>query len=282
MIAPRFDTILITGAAGNLGTQLRRGLAPLARKLRLNDVKEIADLKVNEEAAICDLADEAAVHAMCEGVDAIVHFGGAPVERPWEEVLNSSIRGSYHIYEGARKHGVKRIAYASSVHAIGFHPLEAHIDAKTPQRPDTLYGEVKLAAEEALGPGGTSLRITGVYGPPVPGRAHKWADLLESFEAGRHMAPRISTEVHAEDVAAAVALVIETRAAGVVNVSDIVLDRRDLLETWAKITGRGGVLPPTADPGAVREMDTARLRGLGWQPRGGAGVREVLGALAAQ
>lgn len=148
MPTPRFDTILITGAAGNLGTQLRRGLAPLARRLRLNDRAEIADLKANEEAVVCDLADEAAVHAMCEGVDAIVHFGGAPSERPWDEVLNSSIRGSYHIYEGARKHGVPRIIYASSVHAIGFWQMEDQIDANAPHRPDCLYGLSKCFVED--------------------------------------------------------------------------------------------------------------------------------------
>ncbi|MFV0472774.1 MAG: NAD-dependent epimerase/dehydratase family protein [Pikeienuella sp.] len=148
MTAPRYETILITGAAGRLGTELRRGLAPLAGKLRLSDRVEIADLKPNEEAVICDLADEAAVIAMTEGVDAIIHFGGAPLERPWDEVLNANIRGSYHIYEGARKHGVKRVIYASSVHAIGYHRLETHIDAHSPHRPDSLYGLSKCFVED--------------------------------------------------------------------------------------------------------------------------------------
>ncbi|WP_246676880.1 NAD-dependent epimerase/dehydratase family protein [Mesorhizobium sp. B2-4-15] len=59
--------------------------------------------------------------------NAIVHFGGAPPECEWQTILASSIRGSYHIYEGARKRGVKRVIYASSVHAIGCHEVEAHI-----------------------------------------------------------------------------------------------------------------------------------------------------------
>lgn len=148
MTAPRFDTLLITGAAGRLGTELRRGLAPLARKLRLSDRVPIGDLKPNEEAVICDLADEAAVFAMTRGVDAIVHFGGAPLERPWAEILDSNIRGSYHIYEGARRSGVKRVVYASSVHAIGYHRLEDQIDAEAPQRPDSLYGLSKCFVED--------------------------------------------------------------------------------------------------------------------------------------
>ncbi|PTX05082.1 NAD-dependent epimerase/dehydratase family protein [Pararhodobacter aggregans] len=143
-----FDTILMTGAAGRLGTELRRGLKPLARKLRLADVTEIADLAPNEDAVTFDLADEAAVMAAVEGVDAIVHFGGAPLERPWQEVLDSNIRGSYHIYEAARKHGVKRVVYASSVHAIGYHRLTDQIDAEAPHRPDSLYGLSKCFVED--------------------------------------------------------------------------------------------------------------------------------------
>lgn len=142
-----FDTILITGAAGRLGTELRRGLAPLAKTLRLADRVEIKDQQPNEEAMTFDLADEAAVMKATEGVDAIVHFGGAPLECPWQEILDSSIRGSYHIYEGARKHGVKRVVYASSVHAIGFHTLDAHIDTDSPVRPDSLYGVSKCFVE---------------------------------------------------------------------------------------------------------------------------------------
>lgn len=148
MTTPRLDTILITGAAGRLGTQLRRGLAPLARRLRLADKALIPDLQPNEEALLFDLADEAAVLRATDGVDAIVHFGGVPLERPWAEILDGNIRGSYHIYEGARKHGVKRIVYASSVHAIGYHARADKIDADAPHRPDGLYGLSKCFVED--------------------------------------------------------------------------------------------------------------------------------------
>jgi uronate dehydrogenase len=147
-MTPRFDTILITGAAGRLGSELRRGLAPLARKLRLADVAKVQDAGPHEEVLTFDLADEAAVHAACQGVDVIVHFGGVPLERGWDQILNANIRGSYHIYEGARKAGVGRVVYASSVHAIGYHRLEDQIDANAPHRPDGLYGLSKCFVED--------------------------------------------------------------------------------------------------------------------------------------
>jgi uronate dehydrogenase len=142
-----FKRILLTGAAGRLGTQLRGGLAPLTEHLRVADRVPITDLSPHEEGRVFDLADEQATMAAMQGVDAVVHFGGAPLERPWAEILDANIRGSYHVYEGARRHGVRRVVYASSVHAIGYHPLEAHIDTDAPVRPDSLYGVSKCFVE---------------------------------------------------------------------------------------------------------------------------------------
>ncbi len=142
-----FNRILITGAAGRLGTQMRRGLAPLANKLALADRVACENLLEHEEELIFDLANEKETIAATKGCDAIVHLGGASVERPWEDVLDSSIRGSYHIYEGARKHGVKRVIYSSSVHAIGYHGVNEGVDCDAKPRPDSLYGVSKCFVE---------------------------------------------------------------------------------------------------------------------------------------
>ncbi len=142
-----FDRILLTGAAGALGTQLRSGLKPLANTIRLSDRTEITESAPDEEVFTCELGDYDAVMEMTRGVDAIVHFGGVSREGKFEAVLDGTIRGSYHIYEGARKNGVPRVIYASSVHAIGYHALEAHIDADSPVRPDSLYGVSKNFVE---------------------------------------------------------------------------------------------------------------------------------------
>jgi len=144
---PQYNRILLTGAAGRLGTQLRRGLAPLASTIRLADVQPVGDLAANEEEAIFDLADMDAAIEATRDCDAIVHFGGAALESPWQTILDASIRGSYHIYEGARKHGARRVVYASSVHAIGYHEVETQIGVDAPVRPDSLYGVSKTFVE---------------------------------------------------------------------------------------------------------------------------------------
>ncbi len=145
---PRFERLLITGAAGNLGDVLRRGLVPLATTLRLSDREPMGAAAPHEELVPAELGDFDAVMAMVAGCDAVVHFGAAPGERPWAEILDSSIKGGYHVYEAARRHGIKRIVYASSIHAVGYARREAGADTDTPHRPNSLYGVSKCFVED--------------------------------------------------------------------------------------------------------------------------------------
>lgn len=142
-----FNRVLITGAAGALGRQLRLSGCTLANHIRLSDRVASVDLTDYEEDYVLDLADFDAVLQAVEGCDAIVHLGGQPMEHSFDVVLNSNIVGSYNIYEAARRHGVKRIIYASSVHTVGFYDVNQTIDANDPPRPDTLYGVSKCFGE---------------------------------------------------------------------------------------------------------------------------------------
>ncbi len=116
--------ILITGAAGAIGTSLRKLLAPVYPDLLLSDLKAPADLGRDEKFKAADLADLAQVEAICEGVDGILHFGGYSVEGPWDGILQANIIGGYNLFEAARRQGVKRVVFASSNHAIGFYPRQ--------------------------------------------------------------------------------------------------------------------------------------------------------------
>lgn len=145
---PEFDRILLTGAAGSLGGHLRRGLAPLARNMRLADVKPMGAAAAHEEIVHCDLADRAAALALTRDCDAIVHFAGHPREQSFEEIMRDTLPAAYHMYEGARLHGVPRVVYASSIHAVGFAPVEEVVGIKAPHRPDTFYGLTKTFVED--------------------------------------------------------------------------------------------------------------------------------------
>ena len=144
-----FNRLLLTGAAGGLGKVLRESIKPYARVLRLSDIAPMAPaVDSSEEIHPCDLTDKNAVQQLVEGVDAILHFGGVSVERPFEEILGPNISGVFHIYEAARRHGVKRVIFASSNHVIGFYKQDQTLDARSPRRPDGYYGLSKSYGED--------------------------------------------------------------------------------------------------------------------------------------
>lgn len=172
-----FERVLITGAAGALGRELRKSGQKLAKCVRLTDLTPSRDLQAHEEDRPFDLADMSAALAAIEGCDAIVHLGAKASEGTWGEVLPANIVGTYNIYEAARRHGVKRIVYASSVHAIGYYERNQTIDARVPTRPDGLYGLSKTFGEnlaslyyDKFGIESVALRIGSCFPEPTDRR----------------------------------------------------------------------------------------------------------------
>lgn len=143
----RFRRLLLTGAAGGLGRELRRRLKPYCETLRLSDIADLGAAGPGEELQPARLEDAPAVRALLDGVDAVVHLGGYSVEGPWEPILQANIVGLYNLYEAARRHRVRRIVFASSNHVTGFYRQDEVIDSRMPPRPDTLYGVSKAFGE---------------------------------------------------------------------------------------------------------------------------------------
>lgn len=140
--------LLITGAAGGLGQVVREGLAGYVDTLRLSDIADLGSAAPGEEIVRCDLADREAVDALVAGCDAILHLGGISVEAAFDSLLRANILGTYNLYEAARQHGVRRILFASSNHATGFHRLDERLDETSQRRPDSLYGVSKCFGED--------------------------------------------------------------------------------------------------------------------------------------
>ena len=140
--------LLMTGAAGGLGEALRERLKANCDVLRLSDRIAFGPAAKNEEIVLADLADANAVNTMVAGVDAIIHLGGVSVEGPFEPIMQANILGVYHLYEAARKHGVKRVVFASSNHVTGFYRQSETINADQPARPDGFYGVSKAFGED--------------------------------------------------------------------------------------------------------------------------------------
>ncbi|MBR0567573.1 NAD(P)-dependent oxidoreductase [Azoarcus sp. L1K30] len=143
----RFKRLLLTGAAGNLGRELRARLPAYCDVLRVSHRSDLGAPNAGEEVMTAALEDKDAMLALLEGVDAVVHMGGVSTEQPWEPILAGNIIGAYNLYEAARKQGVKRIIFASSNHVTGFYRQDEVIDARDPVRPDGFYGLSKAFGE---------------------------------------------------------------------------------------------------------------------------------------
>jgi uronate dehydrogenase len=139
--------VLLTGASGLLGRLLTARLGALGWRLRLTDIAPFPDpLPRGARFTQLDLEDRDAVFAVAEGCRLILHFGGVSTEQPFEAILGPNLRGTFHVYEAARREKA-RVVYASSVHVVGLFERSAKLDHDCPLRPDGYYGLSKAYGE---------------------------------------------------------------------------------------------------------------------------------------
>jgi len=189
----RVSKIVLTGALGELGSALRGPLSKMCETLVSVDLHEQAECLPNETYVRADVGMMAEIAPVLDGAEIVVHFAAIPDERTFEELLLPNFVGAYNVWEAAHRAGVRRIVYASSVHAVGLWETNAGIDLDAPHRPDTFYGLSKCFAEdmgrmywEKRGLEAVCLRIFSATEAPGNARAlGTWlsrADLIQMVE----------------------------------------------------------------------------------------------------
>jgi uronate dehydrogenase len=143
-IRPRSSRVLITGAAGRIGTYLRERLSSADWELRLLDREAFDD---DRDVVIADIRDPAALEAAMRGVDAVVHLAGISTEAPLADILAMNVEGTWRVFDAARRAGVARVVYGGRNHAIGFTPRCELLRTDVELRPDTNYGVSKAFGE---------------------------------------------------------------------------------------------------------------------------------------
>ena len=141
--------LVLTGAGGRLGSYLREPLSKMCDELVSTDwVEDIDTLYPGESYVKADLGSLEQMEAVLEDADMVVHFGAIGDEAAWDAILHSNIIGAYNVWEAAARKGLRRVVYASSIHAVGMYPKTQRIDTEVPHRPDTYYGLAKCFAED--------------------------------------------------------------------------------------------------------------------------------------
>lgn len=139
--------VLVTGAAGALGSVVRASLAGSYALVRCTDIVDMDPPGPAEEVVIADLGDLSAMHDLTRGIDAVIHFGGETSDTTWERIHHANVLGTANVLSAASANGVKRTIFASTNHVVGFHPVTARLDNASVVRPDTVYGASKAFGE---------------------------------------------------------------------------------------------------------------------------------------
>lgn len=262
--------VLLTGASGIVGRFVEPALVAAGHEV--TRLGRAGDVRWTLGAAV----------PVLPGADALVHLAFDHVPGRYrggegedaDGFRRRNLEGTCRLFDAV---GAARIVFLSSRAVYGDHRRGEMLKESDPAEPDSLYGEVKLAAERAIGERGASLRATGVYG----GRPGKWDGLIAGYLGGEAIAPRVATEIHGADVAGAVLALLGSAETGAFNASDLLLDRRELLGRVQALTGCSHPLPPAAEGPGPGVMATCRLRLTGWRPGGwprlDAYLRELLG-----
>ena len=140
--------VLVTGASGHLGGMLFNSLAKIGYKNLVGTDLRRKNIKKDQRFILANLKNFKTIVKMTKGIHAIVHFGAIPIEDTQKNILYNNIIGTYNLFEAARINKVKRIIFASSNHAIGFHRRTTRLNELSTQRPDSHYGLSKAFGED--------------------------------------------------------------------------------------------------------------------------------------
>lgn len=201
--------VLVTGAAGRIGAyfaehnQDRYALRLMAR----GDEANVNDLQAWGEVVCGDLSDLDALKRFASGMDTIVHMAGVPdASGTWQDLLDANIIGTYHLFAAAKAMGVKRVIYASSIHAVSGYPRDVQVKASEPVNPGDLYGVSKCFGEalarymaEQEGVSSIAIRI-GAFQPPHTVQQDQGILLLDDWVSPRDLNQLLQKCIEAENI----------------------------------------------------------------------------------
>lgn len=237
-----------------------------------------------------DITDLAAVAALVDGVDAVVHLAGPPsVAASFAAPVDYArihVVGTATVLQACRSTGVRRLVYVSSAEVYGS-PAANPVAEDAPQAPRSPYGAAKLGAEALVrtycpsaGIEAVVLRPFSVYGPHSPA-ASLVGSLLRQVSGPGPLSVvtlrPVRDYVHVDDVAAAVARALSATGdgLGVYNVgsgtgTSVAALAREVLRAAARqlpvIAAAEPQRPPGSDVDELVADRWAAERQLGWTP----------------
>lgn len=202
--------IVVTGGAGRTGRQLALLLAAQGHQIRIFDLPFVEYTGLEQyEIVKGDLTDPATADAVVKGVDQVLHLAALlppASERNREKTFAVNVDGTRYLCDAARKYDAEMVFTSSVVVYGNTSALTPPVRVDYPRRPLDIYGESKVAAEDAVlasGVPATILRISGIAVPAFLEPPSPWP-----FTAEQRM-----EFVAVADVAQAIVGAVNNRAA---------------------------------------------------------------------
>lgn len=188
--------VLVTGADGNIGSYFCEHNAD-RYDLRLMMHKapdDQSDLEKLGEVVIADVTDLDQMKRACAGIDTVLHLAADPSPQgEWANLLPINIVGTYNTFAAARFSGVKRLIYASSIHAVSGYPADVQVKPSDPVNPGDLYGVSKCFGEalarymaEQEGLSSIAIRIGG-FQPRSEAKKETGVQMLDAWVSRRDL-----------------------------------------------------------------------------------------------
>ena len=296
--------IAITGATGFLGRYLVRHLAQGGHELRCwyrqgSDQSGFGPETAATQWQEGQLGDSAAARDLVRGVDALVHAAvqwqgprtrGRGSHGTADVFYGVNLNGSLQLFQAALEAGVGRCVFLSTcaVHEVILD--DRPLDETHPLWPTSPYGAHKAALEAfvhsyGLGQGWPicALRPTGIYGLAHPPSASRWFELVGRVLRGERIeSAKGGKEVHAADVARAVALLLSAEAKVIsgqaYNCYDMYVAEEQVARIAKELTGSQSEIA-TLNKGPKHQIDTRNLQALGMTFGGPELLRRTVGEL---
>lgn len=188
--------VLVTGAGGNIGRYFSQHNAErYDLRLMVHQPEDIdSELKQWGEVVVADITDLEQFKSAAKGMHTILHLAGNPSpSADWASLLPSNIIGTYNAFAAAKFCNVRRVVFASSIHAVSGYPVDRQVQASDPVNPGDLYGVSKCFGEalarymaEQEGLSCLVIRI-GAFQPHSEARKEKGIGMLDAWVSQRDL-----------------------------------------------------------------------------------------------